>query len=97
MESHFEALLSMESDHPVHKTSQRLGLSERQAMFHLLFTPGDSFVRDFVLNKSSNFPQTTHTEILDKGGGGGGKGKQSKCSRISCFTSIQICSVQCFK
>lgn len=71
--------------------------SERQAMFHLLFTPRDSFVRDFVLNKSSNFPQTPHTEILDKGGGGGGKVKQSKCSGISCFTSVQICSVQCFK
>lgn len=35
-------------------------------MFPLLFTPRDSFVRDFVLNKSSNFPQTIHSETLEK-------------------------------
>ena len=35
-------------------------------MFPLLFTPRDSFVRAFVLNKSSNFPQTIHSETLEK-------------------------------
>lgn len=35
-------------------------------MFYLLLTPRDLFVKDFVLNKRSNFPQTIHFETLEK-------------------------------
>ena len=34
-------------------------------MFYLLLTPRDVFVKDFVLNKWSNFPQTIHFETLE--------------------------------
>lgn len=48
-------------------------------MFRLLFTPRDSFARDFDLNKSSNFPQSLCTETLEEDGagcgGGGGRRK----------------------
>lgn len=64
-------------------------------MFHLLFTPKDSFVRDFVLNKSSNFPQTIHSETLEKEEEemveeGIGEKKKNGITK-SCFTFAQIC------
>jgi hypothetical protein len=61
----------MESDHPFHKSSQGLGLPKsKHVPFHPLFISRDSFVRDFVLNGSSNFPQTIHVETLKKSRGG---------------------------
>lgn len=69
--------------------------SGTQAMFYLLLTPRDLFVKDFVLNKRSNFPQTT---LWNPGKGGGGEGggreggeKWNDCSRVSSFTFAQIC------
>lgn len=105
--SNLEALLSMGSDHPVHKSSQRLGLSKGKLCCILYLLQGTR-LWETVLNQSSNFPQTTgiHIETLEKGGGGrgekekpsnywggGGEGKHSSCSRTSGFIFAQFVSV----
>lgn len=56
--SNSKALRSMGSDHPVHKSSQRLGLSKGKlcCIFYLL---QGTRLWETVLNQSSNFPQTT--------------------------------------
>ena len=75
-------------------------------MFPLLFTLRDSFVRDFVLNKSSNFPQTIHSETLEKEEEeGNGEKKKSGITALSspvlplhkfvsmCITHVVQCPV----
>ena len=70
-------LLSMRSDHPVHKTSQRLGLPKGKlcSIFYLL---QGTHLWETVLNKSSNFPQT---ETLKKGRKGGETEGEEKKNR----------------